>query len=93
MRRDWETGIVCGVCGGSLVTDSFIFNDKHIYSFINHLLGSLEFFGCAESYDSHSYLSDCEDVKSQIVDKVYFECISSLGFSHNLQIKPCRKVK
>ena len=51
------------------------------------------FFYCVESYDSHITYPSSDDVKSPLVAKVYFECISFLSDLDNLQLASSRNVK
>ena len=67
--------------------DTPIVNDKFNSSVTAY------FFDCVESYDSHITYPSCHDVKSHLVDEVYFECISSLFNFDIFQSASSRKVK
>ena len=79
---------VCCGCDGIIVGDEpSILNDKHNSSVTDY------FFDCVDSYDSHITYPSSDDVKSSLVDEVYFDCISSLSNLDNLQLASSRKVK
>ena len=74
-------------CDGILVGDKpSILNDKHDSSVTKKI-------DCVESYDSHVTYPSSNDIKSPLVDGVYFDCISCLSNLDNLQLASSRKLK
>ena len=72
-------GTVCCGYGGILVGGKPpILNNKHNSSVANY------FFDCVESYDLYITYPSSNDAKSPLVNKVYFDCISSLSNFNNL---------